>query len=75
METNRTPITDREIETLAHAAGYAARPPKGGDIYYAFWDSEHCFLVCTPNWIRQHATAENFIALLEVERARPRFYR
>jgi hypothetical protein len=73
METQT--LTDRQIEFLARDAGYIVYPPKGGDIYFAIWDSKNCFLVATGNWIRQRATAQTYIALLESERALPRFYR
>ena len=74
METPR-PITDQEIVEVTRACGYTATPPKGSDIYYTFRDSEHCFLIATPAWLRQQVTAKTLPALLEAERAKPRFYR
>lgn len=74
MEAKPEPLTNSQIEDIAHAAGYKAKPPRGKDMYYTFWQGDTCFLICTPNWIRQRATADTLVSLLKAERAKPRFY-
>ena len=44
-------------------------------MYFTFWRDDFCFLICTPNWIRQRATADTLISLLKAEQAKPRFYK
>ena len=75
MEAKQQPLTNSQIEEIATAAGYKAKPPRGNDMYYTFWRGDFCFLICTPNWIRQRATADTLIPLLKAEQANPRFYK
>lgn len=75
MEAKPQPLTDIQIEDIANAAGYKAKPPRGKDMYFTFWRDDFCFLICTPNWIRQRATADTLISLLKAEQAKPRFYK
>lgn len=45
-------LRDSEIVSIAKAIGINARPPRGNDYLWAFWNSDRCIAIVSPTYLQ-----------------------